>query len=186
MDKYKEPAPIVRELFSDLPFIKAGEESYEYSCHNNNMFIKKYIREDNDVLTQHIARPHNDNDLEIYKLVLKAKQNGINLKYTDLPETLQTHSNTTSFLDRYKALDYDSFSHTIVAHISKDGHYYIHPDLRQNRSISVREAARIQGFPDNFYFEKSRTSAFKQIGNAVPPVLSKKIAMAVIDFLKVI
>lgn len=186
LDKYKEPAPIVRELFSDLPFIKSGEESYEYSCHNSNMFIKKYIREDNDVLTQHIARPHNDNDLEIYKLVLKAKQNGINLKYTDLPETLQTHSNTTSFLDRYKALDYDSFSHTIVAHISKDGHYYIHPDLRQNRSISVREAARIQGFPDNFYFEKSRTSAFKQIGNAVPPVLSKKIAMAVIDFLKAI
>lgn len=182
LDRYNEPAPNIRELFSDLSFIKSGTESNKYNNNNTSSFINKYIRDKYDVLTQHIARPHNENDLEIYKLVLKAKQNGINLKYTDLPKTLQTHSNTTSFLDRYKALDYDSFSHTIVAHISKDGHYYIHPDLNQNRSISVREAARIQGFPDNFYFEKSRTSAFKQIGNAVPPILSEKIAMAITDF----
>ncbi|HHP7817663.1 TPA: DNA cytosine methyltransferase, partial [Streptococcus pyogenes] len=129
-------------------------------------------------------RPHNENDLKIYKLVLRAKKKGKNLRYIDIPEELQTHSNTTSFLDRYKALDYGSVSHTVVAHIAKDGHYYIHPDLRQNRSITVREAARIQGFPDDFYFEHSRTAAFKQIGNAVPPILSKKIAMAVIDFLR--
>ena len=116
-------------------------------------------------------------------MVLKAKKKGKNLRYIDIPRELQTHSNTTSFLDRYKALDYNSVSHTIVAHIAKDGHYYIHPDLRQNRSITAREAARIQGFPDNFYFEYSRTAAFKQIGNAVPPILSKKIAMAIIDFL---
>ena len=115
---------------------------------------------------------------------MNAKKRGKSLRYNDIPIELQTHSNTTSFLDRYKALDYDSVSHTIVAHISKDGHYYIHPDLRQNRSISVREAARIQGVPDSFYFESSRTTAFRQIGNAVPPILSFKIASAILDFLE--
>lgn len=183
LDEYEEATPVLKELFADLPSIKSGQWSNKYYCDCSSDFVKKYIRNKDDILTQHVARPHNGNDLKIYKLVLKSKKKGKNLKYVDIPLELQTHSNTTSFLDRYKALDYDSVSHTIVAHISKDGHYYIHPDLKQNRSITVREAARIQGFPDNFYFEYSRTAAFKQIGNAVPPILSKKIAMAVIDFL---
>lgn len=182
LTKYIEPAPTIGELFEDLPVIKHGTSSNKYRCNSLSEYLKKYIRNEDDILTQYVARPHNENDLKIYKLVLKSKKKGKNLRYIDLPEELQTHSNTTSFLDRYKALDYDSVSHTVVAHIAKDGHYYIHPDIKQNRSITVREAARIQGFPDDYYFEYSRTAAFKQIGNAVPPILSKKIAMAVIDF----
>lgn len=183
LSDYKESPPLLKHLFCDLPKIMAGDESDRYSYNTRRQYINKYIRSKGDILTQHIARPHNSNDLQIYRFVLQAKNNGRDLKYNDIPLKLQTHSNTTAFLDRFKALDYNSVSHTIVAHIAKDGHYYIHPDIEQNRSISVREAARIQGFPDSFYFESSRTSAFRQIGNAVPPILAGKIAAAIIDFL---
>ncbi|MCW6675793.1 DNA cytosine methyltransferase [Aerococcaceae bacterium NML171108] len=184
LDGHIELPPKLKDLFEDLPRIKSGKRSDKYYCEPTNDFVRKYIRAKDDFLTQHAARPHNENDLKIYKHVVKAKNKGKNLKYDDIPKQLQTHSNTSSFLDRYKALNYDSVSHTVVAHISKDGHYYIHPDLKQNRSITVREAARIQGFPDNFYFEHSRTAAFKQIGNAVPPILSQKIALSILDFIE--
>lgn len=178
MDNEQEVPVTVGQLFQDLPKMTNGQENNKYGVSKPCYFVSRYIRPLNSrmPLTQNIARPNISNDLKIYKEVAIAKRKGINLKYTDISSGRQTHKNKHSFLDRYKALDEQSISHTLIAHIAKDGHYYIHPDVSQNRSITLREAARIQTFPDDFYFEHSRTQAFKQIGNAVPPVLSKKFA----------
>lgn len=178
LEKLKEKPLNLKSLFNDLPSINAGEEGYNYRAIRLSYEKKKYYRnlDEKIPLTLHMARPQTSNDLKIYKIVQEAKQSGRNIKYSELPSVLQNHSNKDSFLDRFKALDGTGYSHTVVAHISKDGHYYIHPSMEQTRSITVREAARIQGFPDNYYFENSRTAAFVQIGNAVPPILAKKIA----------
>ena len=109
------------------------------------------------------------------------------IRYTDLPENLKTQKNTESFLDRFKVVAADEkVSQTVVAHICKDGHYYIHPDIEQNRSLTPREAARLQTFPDDYFFECirggfSRTTAYKQIGNAVPVRLAYCIAQALLS-----
>lgn len=171
---------IKNDLFSDLGKLNPGDQVHvsKYTTKKANEYLNKFeIRNGIDFVTQHITRPHNDRDLEIYRIaVIKWLQKKERLKYNDLPKKLKTHNNESSFLDRFKVVDPDGLSHTVVAHISKDGHHFIYPDTKQIRSISVREAARIQSFPDDYYFEGGRTSAFKQIGNAVPPLLALKVA----------
>ncbi|MBV7391842.1 DNA cytosine methyltransferase [Enterococcus sp. ALS3] len=179
--KYKETPPIINKLFQDLPLIHAGQTKNKYSCTPADSFVKKNLRKKNVPLTQNICRPNKENDLAIYRIVAEEKKKNRNIKYSDLPPHLITHKKTNIFLDRFKAINGTGFSHTVVAHISKDGHYYIHPDVNQNRSITVREAARIQTFPDDFYFEDSRTAAFKQIGNAVPPYFSNIISKSIFE-----
>ncbi len=173
----------VADLLNDLPSIQPGEEKKQYCSDIISAYLKKTeLRIPGDVLTQHRARTNREQDRKIYRLVIKAWNDGrgIRLNYSELPEKLKTHKNTKDFQDRFKVVAADEHvSQTMVAHICKDGHYYIHPDIEQARSLSVREAARIQSFPDNFYFEGGQTAAFRQIGNAVPPLLAKAIAKAI-------
>ncbi len=170
---------VLKDLFSDLKPLKNGEgtlSAVEYAKDTTEYLKQTGIRNGLEFVTQHISRPNNKNDLEIYQLVIDEWSNGKRLNYAELPKRLIKHSNTKSFVNRFQVVDGKGVSHTVVAHIAMDGHYYIHPDKKQNRSITVREAARIQSFPDDFFFEGSRTAAFKQIGNAVPPLMAEKIA----------
>jgi len=151
----------------------------------NNWLIDPRI---NGVI-QHQARSHMRSDIQRYFFLANyAKLLGRSPKIGELPPKLiPAHQNAslvdTPFQDRFRVQLASHPSTTIVSHIAKDGHYYIHPDPSQARSLSVREAARLQTFPDNYFFEGTKTSQYGQVGNAVPPLLAKKIAELVHDFL---
>lgn len=184
----------VSSIFNDLPEICAGQgyvKGIEYKTRANEYLSAMMIRNGKDILTQHIARPHTEQDKKIYHIAVnKWNEDRQRLDYNDLPDDLKSHRNRHSFIDRFKVVASDlNRSQTVVAHIEKDGHYYIHPDINQNRSISVREAARLQSFPDSYYFEgvkenQNRTAAFRQIGNAVPPLMARTIALKISELLK--
>lgn len=175
----KRTDAIVNDLFIDLPKLVPGEINNTYSKRKPSKYvIESGIRNKDDILTLNECRPNIDRDIQIYTRVIELWNNGHQrLNYNDLPEELKTHKNRDSFTDRYKVVEGDEHCcHTLLAHLSKDGHYFIHPDIEQHRSITVREAARIQSFPDSYYFEGPRTSQFVQIGNAVPPLMARGIA----------
>jgi DNA (cytosine-5)-methyltransferase 1 len=179
---------VLKDLFSDLPERKSGEgklcEPVKYTKPLDQMeYLKKSKIRNNDFdfTTQHIARPNNENDREIYKMALEMWLNDRKrTDYSKIPPRLQRHKNRETCLNRFTVVDPYGCCHTVVAHIAIDGHYYIYPTINPTlenvRSITIREAARIQSFSDDYYFEGSRSAAFRQIGNAVPVVLAHKIA----------
>lgn len=181
-----EVSAVVNDLLNDLPKLYPGQKGNSYSKVKPSKYvIENHIRDKNDVLTLHESRTNLDRDIEIYKRAITLWNDGHKrLNYNDLPEELKTHKNRNSFVDRFKVVEGDEkYCHTMLAHISKDGHYFIHPDINQHRSLTVREAARIQSFPDNYFFEGPRTAQFVQIGNAVPPIMSKGIAIKIKELL---
>ena len=174
-----EPNAIVNDLLRDLPKLTPGRSGRRYGREPASEYVThNHIREPEDILTLHTARPNIPRDIAIYCIAIQMWNNGHErLRYDELPPHLITHNNRNAFLDRFKVVEGDEqCCHTILAHLSKDGHYFIHPDIRQHRSITPREAARLQSFPDNYFFEGSRTAVFTQIGNAVPPMMARSIA----------
>lgn len=174
-----------KNAIGDLPPLLPGQgedlKLIEYPSQNDRELseYQKKMRENSIGIINHKVRTIQERDREIYKMAIESSNRGVQLKYNELPDNLKTHQNEASFLDRFKVHNWNAMAHTIVAHIAKDGHYNIHPDIEQARSLTVREAARIQGFPDNYKFEGPRTAQFVQVGNAVPPIMSRVIAKAI-------
>lgn len=140
-------------------------------------------------VTNHETRAHIPADLHRYLFAASYGQiKRLSPLLENFPkELLPKHQNVkdallnTKFNDRFRVQLADRPSTTVVSHISKDGHYFIHYDPAQCRSLTVREAARLQTFPDNYFFEGPRTEQYKQVGNAVPPFLARQIAEIVSD-----
>ena len=145
-----------------------------------------------NTLSSHESRSHMSSDIQRYFFAaLYSKVNGVSPRLADFPNKLlplhrNAHQGKTKgvFCDRFRVQLPDIPSRTVTSHISKDGHYFIHYDPIQCRSFTVREAARLQTFPDNYKFEGPRTAQYQQVGNAVPPLLAGKIAEVIYEILE--
>lgn len=154
--------------------------------------LQDWFRDENlQYVLNHETRGHIVEDLERYYFCASfayanAKRDNPNPKSHEFPKFLApNHKNWESgkFSDRFRVQAKGRYATTITSHISKDGHYFIHYDPLQCRSLTVREAARIQTFPDNYFFEGNRTQQYVQVGNAVPPYLANKISKIVFQLL---
>jgi len=197
--KYKEylsnmPHSVIS---SDMKQIKApklgiGSEylKTDQTINLNHPLRSWYIDNNMDGITHHISRTHMVDDLERYLFASSFSQTENSFPrmrdYEKLsPSIMPDHNNarTGKFEDRFRVQLPDIPATTVTCHISKDGHYFIHYDPKQCRSFTVREAARVQTFPDNYLFCGARTAQFHQVGNAVPPYLAYQIGIIVKDLL---
>lgn len=166
-------AVTVWEAIGDLPPLKTGEgeEATDYNCPTSNNY-QAWSRKGSSKVFNHVARSHRQRDLETFDSMEPGdKWKNLDRKYKNL-----YGYRDDIFHDKFKRLWKDKPSWTVTAHLCKDGYVYIHPT--QPRTITVREAARLQSFPDGFRFMGARTHQSKQVGNAVPPLLAKAVANA--------
>jgi DNA (cytosine-5)-methyltransferase 1 len=173
---------LVDRLDKEDPFLESGINMYQKMPTE----LAKWYRDDNmHGVINHEARWHMDSDLarylycSIYAQVYSHEDMRSSPKLHDFPQVLlPAHKNVKSgnFVDRFKVQEKHLPASTITSHLSKDGHYFIHYDPTQCRSLTVREAARLQTFPDNYFFEGTRSQQYVQVGNAVPPLLAQQIA----------
>lgn len=170
---------ILREAIGDLPVLDPTDDNvgkvvlpYNGPESDFQRWARKYCdSEDADLVYDHVTRTVRSDDLEAFQLMKPGSL------YSDLPDELRRYR-ADIFDDKYNRLDWDDLSRSITAHIAKDGYWYIHPD--QHRTLTVREAARVQTFPDHFRFAGSRSHQFAQIGNAVPPAVGQAIGGALL------
>jgi DNA (cytosine-5)-methyltransferase 1 len=151
----------------------------------NDELLRWLERPNLRAVAQHETRGHMPSDLGRYLFAaVFGAVRGYSPKAADFPLALSPdHRNWHSgvFNDRFRVQLADTAATTVTSHISKDGHYFIHPDPMQCRSLTVREAARLQTFPDDYLFLGNRTQQYVQVGNAVPPFLARHIAQLVLS-----
>jgi DNA (cytosine-5)-methyltransferase 1 len=187
-DADKEVKTEMRKYLKKLSIPQKGVGEEYILCdvdvhHERKWFLDKKL----EGVCNHVSRGHMESDLHRYFFVsCFAKIHKRSPKLEEFPKALlPNHENANDddnkFADRFRVQLWNRPSKTITSHISKDGHYFIHPDPTQCRSFTVREAARIQTFPDNYFFCGPRTSQFIQVGNAVPPFLAYQIAHKVFE-----
>lgn len=178
----------------DLPILRAGsgDDEREYDMDRRKQHQRRYGKEARNYLTNvveieraakltnHIARPHSDRDLRDFSKLQEGENSATAMR--DRGIIFEFPYDKSTFKDRYTRQSRRGACSTIVAHLSKDGLMFIHPT--QNRSLTPREAARIQSFPDWFRFPAARTHAFRLIGNAVPPLIGEAIGLAIKGFLE--
>lgn len=168
----------VRQAIGDLPKVEPGKDAstdtFDYPCDND--FLKRVGKPGVHPLLDHIARNHNALDRERFSVMIQHHWTFGQLR-REMPQ--YEHEHARVFDNSYVVQWWDLPSKTILAHIHKDGFQFIHPDGAQARSFTVREAARIQSFPDDFEFAGSRGEKYKQIGNAVPPLFAEALAVSI-------
>lgn len=173
----------VREALGDLPAVYPGgdasTDAFDYPC--NNEFLKRVGSKGVHPLMDHVCRKNNDTDRERFRVMIEHHWSFGEMR-KQRPDL--EHEHARLFDNSYVVQWWDLPSKTILAHIYKDGFQFIHPDYEQARTFTVREAARIQSFPDDFVFEGSRGEKFKQIGNAVPVLFAEALAKSILKNLK--